>query len=121
MSSSKSTLSDITPFGLCCMLFLLHLLSFMCAHGGVHLLECPHIPPSSMGVPGAPVLCAYTTLRASVLSLCAGASKALVYNRSADMLVVLLIPHLLIVTTPDAHIVRSGKRHLKVTHFTPTV
>ena len=21
----------------------------------------------------------------------------------------------------DAHIVRSGKRHLKVTHFTPTV
>ena len=34
MSSSKSTLSDITPFGLCCMLFLLHLLSFMCAMVG---------------------------------------------------------------------------------------
>ena len=27
----------------------------------------------------------------------------------------------LVMTTPDAHIVRSGKRHLKVTHFTPTV
>ena len=27
----------------------------------------------------------------------------------------------LAMTTPDAHIVRSGKRHLKVTHFTPTV